>query len=46
KTQPLGRMGKPREVAQLIAYLCSDVASFITGSFYPIDGGFIHLNTD
>ena len=46
KTQPLGRMGKPREVAQLIAYLCSDAASFITGSFYPIDGGFIHLNTD
>jgi 2-keto-3-deoxy-L-fuconate dehydrogenase len=46
KTQPMGRMGKPREVAQLIAYLCSDAASFITGSFYPIDGGFIHLNTD
>ena len=46
KTQPLGRMGKPREVAQLIAYLCSDAASFITGSFYPIDGGFLHLNTD
>ena len=46
KTQPIGRMGKPREVAQLIAYLCSDAASFITGSFYPIDGGFLHLNTD
>jgi len=46
KTQPIGRMGKPREVAQLIAFLCSDVASFITGSFYPIDGGFLHLNTD
>ena len=46
KTQPIGRMGKPREVAQLIAYLCSDAASFITGSFYPIDGGFINLNTD
>ena len=46
KTQPLGRMGKPSEVAQLIAYLCSDAAGFITGSFYPIDGGFIHLNTD
>ncbi len=46
KTQPMGRMGKPREVAQLIAYLCSDAAGFITGSFYPIDGGFIHLNTD
>lgn len=46
KTQPLGRMGEPREVAQLIAYLCSDAAGFITGSFYPIDGGFLHLNTD
>jgi len=46
KTQPIGRMGKPREVAQLIAYLCSDAANFITGSFYPIDGGFLHLNTD
>jgi len=46
KTQPIGRMGQPREVAQLIAYLCSDAASFITGSFYPIDGGFIRLNTD
>jgi NAD(P)-dependent dehydrogenase (short-subunit alcohol dehydrogenase family) len=46
KTQPIGRMGKPREVAQLIAYLCSDAASFITGTLYPIDGGFIHLNTD
>lgn len=46
KTQPIGRMGKPAEVAQLVAYLCSDEASFITGSFYPIDGGFINLNTD
>ncbi len=46
KTQPIGRMGQPREVAQLIAYLCSDAAGFITGSFYPIDGGFIRLNTD
>jgi len=46
KTQPIGRMGEPKEVAQLIAYLCSDEASFITGCFYPIDGGFITLNTD
>ena len=45
-TQPIGRMGKPVEVARLIAYLCSDEAAFITGSFYPIDGGFISLNTD
>jgi len=45
KTQPVGRMGKPEEVAGLILYLCSDEASFITGSDYPIDGGFIKLNS-
>ena len=45
KTQPIGRMGKPEEVAGLILYLCSDEASFITGSDYPIDGGFIKLNS-
>lgn len=44
-TQPIGRMGTPQEVAQLALYLCSDEASFITGSDYPIDGGFIRLNT-
>jgi 2-keto-3-deoxy-L-fuconate dehydrogenase len=45
KTQPIGRMGRPEEVATLALYLCSDEASFITGSDYPIDGGFIRLNT-
>lgn len=45
KTQPIGRMGEPTEIANLIAYLCSDEASFITGSFYSIDGGFLTLNT-
>jgi 2-keto-3-deoxy-L-fuconate dehydrogenase len=44
KTQPIGRMGKPDEVAALVLYLCSDEAAFITGSDYPIDGGFIRLN--
>lgn len=44
KTQPIGRMGQPDEVANLVAYLASDEASFITGSIYPIDGGFITLN--
>ncbi len=43
-TQPIGRMGQPQEIAHLALYLCSDQASFITGSFYPIDGGFINLN--
>lgn len=45
KSQPIGRMGKPEEVAYLAAYLCSDEASFATGSFYPLDGGFLNLNT-
>ncbi len=44
KTQPIGRMGKPEEVAALALYLCSDEAGFITGCDYPIDGGFITLN--
>ncbi len=45
KTQPIGRMGKPQEVADLALYLCSDEASFITGTDFPIDGGFTKLNT-
>jgi NAD(P)-dependent dehydrogenase (short-subunit alcohol dehydrogenase family) len=45
KTQPIGRMGKPEEIANLALYLCSDEAAFITGTDYPIDGGFIRLNT-
>ena len=35
----LGRLGKPEEVACLIAFLLSDDASFITGACYSIDGG-------
>lgn len=45
KTQPIGRMGKPEEIGSLALYLCSDEASFITGSCISIDGGFITLNT-
>ena len=44
KSQPIGRMGKPEEIAALALYLSSDEASFITGCDYPIDGGFIKLN--
>ena len=44
KTQPIGRMGTPDEVAALALYLCSDVASFITGCDYLVDGGFVKLN--
>ena len=42
--QPIGRMGRPEEVASLALFLCSDAASFITGSNYPIDGGFLNLH--
>ncbi|WP_343534438.1 SDR family oxidoreductase [Pedobacter sp.] len=44
KTQPIGRMGLPEEVATLALYLCSNEAAFITGCDYPIDGGFTTLN--
>jgi NAD(P)-dependent dehydrogenase (short-subunit alcohol dehydrogenase family) len=44
KSQPIGRMGKPVEIATLALYLASDEASFITGSDYLIDGGFVTLN--
>ncbi|MEX1239869.1 MAG: SDR family oxidoreductase [Cyclobacteriaceae bacterium] len=45
KSQPIGRMGKPGEIAALALYLCSDEAGFVTGCDYPIDGGFVKLNT-
>ena len=42
-TQPIGRMAKPEEIAALAAYICSDEASFVTGSAFDIDGGFTLL---
>jgi NAD(P)-dependent dehydrogenase (short-subunit alcohol dehydrogenase family) len=44
KSQPIGRMGQPEEIAALVDYLCSEDAAFITGSNFPIDGGFVTLN--
>ena len=44
RAQPIGRMGEPHEVAALAQYLCSDEASFVTGSDYPLDGGFQTLH--
>jgi NAD(P)-dependent dehydrogenase (short-subunit alcohol dehydrogenase family) len=42
-SQPIGRMGEPEEVAALALFLCSDEAAFITGTDYPLDGGFFNL---
>ena len=38
---PIGRLGHAAEVAELIAWLASDRASFVTGSYYPVDGGYL-----
>ncbi|WP_263376493.1 SDR family NAD(P)-dependent oxidoreductase [Granulicella aggregans] len=43
RSQPIGRMGTPQDVALLALYLCSDAASFVTGVDYPLDGGFFNL---
>jgi NAD(P)-dependent dehydrogenase (short-subunit alcohol dehydrogenase family) len=43
RSQPVGRMGNPCEVAALALFLCSQEADFITGSDYPMDGGFLSL---
>lgn len=41
--QPIGRMGKPREIGIAALFLCSDEASFVTGSVHPIDGGTLSI---
>ena len=39
--QPIGRMGKPEEIAEVVVWLCTDAASYVTGHVFPVDGGYM-----
>lgn len=41
KLHPMGRLGESSEVSELVTWMSSDKASFVTGSYYPVDGGYL-----
>ncbi|MFL6839672.1 MAG: SDR family oxidoreductase, partial [Bradyrhizobium sp.] len=41
KSVPMGRVGRPEEIANAVLWLCSDAASYVTGQSISVDGGFI-----